>query len=265
MTLRWSTQIGRVGAPPWLSEDPSLLLPAASIGKLLLLGLAAEMFEMGTLAREEPLHRSDGVFVRDSGIWHALSQDVLPAVDVCRLIGLVSDNLATNVLLQRVGLASVEEYADRLRLAPLALLDYARGSRDPADPEVAETLSVASAASLIRFMELLDSGRIGAEVREWLSLDTDLSMVADAFGLDPLAHNGIGGGDPGRFTLLQKTGTNEGIRADTGLVHAGGERTAYAVIAHWDEATDGDRLPEVVARMRDIGRQIRDRLESPTP
>lgn len=261
MTLRWSIQVGPVGGPPWLTEHPDLVLPAASIGKLPLLGLAAEMFAAGTLLREEPLHRADGVFVRDSGIWHALSQDVLAAVDVCRLIGLLSDNLATNVLLQRIGIAQVQAYADRLGLAPLALLDYARGIRDPADPEVAPTLSVASAASLIRFMESLDVGDIGAEVGEWLSLDADLSMVADAFGLDPLAHNSIGGGDPGRFTLMNKTGTNEGIRADTGLVHAGDERTAYAVIAHWDEAGDGDRLDEVLARMRDIGRQIRDRLE----
>nr|WP_243758122.1 serine hydrolase [Allobranchiibius sp. GilTou38] len=259
--MRWSIQVGSVGDAPWLAEDVDLVLPAASIGKLLLLGVAAEMFEAGTLSREEPLRRADGVFVRDSGVWHTLQQEVLPAVDVCRLIGAHSDNLATNVLLHRVSIAQVREYADRLGLAPLALLDYARGHRDPEDPDVAPTLSVASASALIRFMELLDAGRIGAEVGEWLSLDTDLSMVADAFGLDPLAHNSIGGGDPGRFTLVNKTGTNEGIRADTGLAHAGGERTAYAVIAHWDQATDGDMLDEVITRMRDIGRQIRDRLQ----
>ena len=260
MTLRWSIRVGPVGGPPWLVENPDLALPSASIGKLLLLGRTAELFADGGLRRGEPLRRSDGIFVRDSGVWHALATDELPAVDVCRLIGLVSDNLATNVLLTRVGRDEVAAYADRLGLAPLALLDFARGLRDPSDPGVAPTLSIASADSLIRFMELLAAGDVPAEVGEWLSLGTDLSMVADAFGLDPLAHNVIDSGEPGPYTLLNKTGTNEGVRADTGIVHAGGDRTAYAVLAHWDEHADGDRTADVTARMREIGTQIRARL-----
>lgn len=260
MSVRWSVQVGEIGADPWLIENPDAVLPTASIGKLLLLGRVAEMFEDGSLTRETPVQRDDGLFVRDSGIWHALGQQALAAVDVCRLIGLVSDNLATNALLHHVGQASVQAYADQLGLAPMALLDQVRGLRDPRDPQVAPTLSVANAASLIRFMELLSEGTVSADVREWLSLNTDLSMVADAFGLDPLAHNIIDGGDPGRYTLINKTGTNEGTRADVGVVHAGGAPTAYAVIAYWDETIDGDCVAEVVARMRQIGAEIRRRL-----
>lgn len=260
MSLRWSIQVGAVGADPWLIEDADLTLPTASVGKLLLLGRAAEMFGQGSLSRDAPLHRDDGPFVRDSGVWHLLSQGALPAVDVCRLIGLVSDNLATNVLLQCIGLSEVQAYADRLHLTPMALLDRVRGLRDPHDPDVPPTLSVASAGSLIRFMELLADGSVPAEVGEWLSLNTDLSMVADPLTLDPLAHNTVGGEDPGRYTLINKTGSDEGTRADVGLVHAGGTSTAYAVVAHWDEATDGDCLVEVITRMRQIGAQIRDRL-----
>lgn len=260
MTLNWSIQVGEISADPWLIENPDVVLPTASIGKLLLLGRVAEMFEDGSLARQTPLQRDNGLFVRDSGVWHVLSQDALAAVDACRLVGLVSDNLATNVLLQHAGRAAVQAYADRLGVAPMALLDQVRGLRDPRDPDVAPTLSVASAASLIRFMELLAGGAVSAEVAEWLSFNTDLSMVADAFGLDPLAHNTINGGEPGCYTLINKTGTNEGTRADVGLVHAGAALTAYAVVAHWDEATDGDCLSDVIARMRRIGAQIRDRL-----
>ncbi len=258
-TVRWSIQVGVIGASPWLVEQPDVALPTASVGKLLLLGAAAEMFADGTLSRDEPLQRSSGSFVRDSGVWHALDQDCLSAVDVCRLIGLVSDNLATNVLLEHIGQREVQAYADRLGLAPMALLDQVRGLRDPHDPDIPPTLSVASATSLIRFMELLADGTVSPEVGRWLSLNTDLSMVADAFGLDPLAHNAIGGGEPGGYTLINKTGTNGGTRADVGLVHAGGAPTAYAVIAFWDESTDGDRLPQVITRMREIGAQIRER------
>lgn len=260
MTLRWSIQIGEVGAQPWLVEDALRPLPAASVGKLLLLGCAAAMFADGRLPRHEVLSRSDAPFARDSGIWHTLHQDELPAVDVARLIGLVSDNLATNVLLHRIGLEEVGEWAHRLSLTPLHLLDYVRDSREGLDPCVPSMLSTANAARSVHFMQLLDAGDISTEVAQWLSLNTDLSMVADAFGLDPLAHNAIGAPISGGITLINKTGTDTGVRADVGLVRAGGAVTAYAVLANWDEVEDGDCTAEVIARMRGIGAQIRARL-----
>jgi len=260
VTLRWSIQVGEVGAQPWLAEDALRPLPAASVGKLLLLGCAAEMFADGSLSREEALSRRDAPFARDCGIWHTLHQDELPAVDVARLIGLVSDNLATNVLLRRIGLDQVGVWARRLTLTPLHLLDYVRDSRVGLDPSTPPMLSSANAERLFYFMELLAAGTVSNEVAEWLSLNTDLSMVADAFGLDPLAHNGIGAPVSGGITLVNKTGTDVGVRADVGLVHAGATRTAYAVMANWDEDEDGDCTSEVITRMREIGGQIRARL-----
>ena len=53
-----------------------------------------------------------------------------------------------------------------------------------------------------------------AMVLGWLNLDTDMSMVAGAFGLDPLAHTAPDRG----WWLAHKTGTDTGIRADVGLV-----------------------------------------------
>lgn len=260
MTLRWSVQVGEIGEPPWLVEDALRPLSAASVGKLLLLGCAAELFADGSIQRSEMLSRRRAQFARDSGIWHTLYQDELPAVDVARLIALVSDNLATNVLLRRIGLQAVWAWSDRLTMTPLHLLDYVRETRGGLDPSVPSMLSAANAERLVHFMELLSAGEILPEVAQWLSLNTDLSMVADAFGLDPLAHNGIGAPVPGNITLINKTGTDAGVRADVGLVHAGGPPTAYAVMANWDEHEDGDCTAEVITRMRVIGQQIRARL-----
>lgn len=260
MTLQWSIQVGEVGKPAWLVEDPLRTLAAASVGKVVLLGCAARLFDDGSVSRHELLHRADVPFTRDSGIWHTLDQDALPAVDVARLIGLVSDNLATNVLLRRVGLTEVQAWGAQRDLEPLMLLDYVRDTREGFDPPVPSMLSTANADRLIHFLQLLCDGAVSPEVAEWLSLNTDLSMVADAFGLDPLAHNGIGTPVPGGITVINKTGTDAGVRADIGLVHARGKATAYAVLANWDEQEDGDCTAAVITRMREIGRQIRTRL-----
>ncbi len=95
-------------------------------------------------------------------------------------------------------------------------------------------------------------------VRAWLSSGVDLSMVASAYGLDPLAHRE----DP-EVRLLNKTGTSDGVRADIGLVGT----TPYAAIANWDpagpEVGDGVRA-EVLATMRGLGGLLaRDRIHDP--
>jgi beta-lactamase class A len=96
------------------------------------------------------------------------------------------------------------------------------------------------------------SARADALVSGWLSLDTDLSMVASAFDLDPLAH-----ADPSApLRLMNKTGTDVGIRADCGLVCTEAHAISYAVLANWDDdevAVTG----AVLAAMREIGTALR--------
>ena len=106
------------------------------------------------------------------------------------LVGAFSDNLATNVLLRRVGLAAVQARAVALGCTRSTLLDRVRRRRTPADPP---TLSVGTAAELSAVLAALHRGpssrrRCRPRCCAWLAADADLSMVASAFGLDPLAH-----------------------------------------------------------------------------
>lgn len=262
MSVRWSILVQPLDeSEPWLSQEPDRVLRTASIGKVLVLAEAARRLADGSLDAHRRVSRSDTLAVGDSGVWDHLDQDDLSVLDVCRLIGLASDNLATNALIDVVGLDTVRALTDRLGLAPLAQHDYVRDPRDPSLPGVAEVLSEASAAALIRYLRLLHTGVVDDRVRQWLALDTDTSMVAGALGLDPLAHT-----EPDRgFSLAHKTGTENGIRCDTGLVSYGGRTVAYASLANWDAHADpGDGHPdtrdEVLARMNDIGGLIRARL-----
>jgi beta-lactamase class A len=177
--------------------------------------------------------------VADSGLWQHLATDVLPLVDAARLVGTVSDNWATNALLDVVGIDAVRERARLLAPGGSVLHDLVRDHRGPGHPP---TLSEGCASDWVAIVPALDE-----RVRGWLSSGVDLSMVASAWGLDPLAHRE----DPD-VRLVNKTGTSDGVRADVGVVEHRGRRTAYAALAAWDPARPGLRGP-VLAAMRGIG------------
>ncbi len=262
--VRWSVFVAPVGDAdrPWIVEQAHDVLLTASVGKILLLAHVAERMRAGDLDPREPITRRPEDFIRDSGLWHTLDQDTLGVADVCRLIGATSDNLATNALLRTVGLDRVKECAERLDAAPMELCDKVRGHREiEDDPDAADTLSRSSAHALWRMQVAIHDGRVDPMVAQWLSLCTDLSMVASAFDLDPLAHNRLGG-EEHDWVVADKTGTDTGVRADTGLVTRDGVTVAYAAIANWDAADrDDPDLRGVLTRMREIGETIRARLE----
>jgi beta-lactamase class A len=243
-----------------LDHGPDEMLPTASIGKILLLLTAAEHLADGRLAASQTVRRTVVEPVADSGLWQHLAVDELQVADVARLVAAVSDNLATNVLIELVGLDSVVETASALGLTRTALLDIVRDERTQEHPPA---LSTGNAAELARLCRDIEHGRAlspaaSKQVRDWLRFNTDLSMVASAFGLDPLAHV-----DPDRaLQLWNKTGTNVGVRCDVGVlrdaVREDTEAVAYAVLARWQPDDAADRVrDDVLTTMREVGELVR--------
>ena len=179
--------------------------------------------------------------VQDSGIWQLLAADRLCVDDLAHLVGILSDNLATNVLLRRVGLDRVQRTADQLGLqAHQAQRPGPRPARagGPVDPVRGVGVGVGRPAD--------PAGR-GCRCQRWCLAagavvaagGADLSMVAQPLGLDPLAH---ADGDRG-MRLWHKTGTDDGTRADVGLLSGPDGTVAYAAIARWDPAGPDRRMP----------------------
>lgn len=223
----------------------------ASIGKIVLLAEIAVRFVDGRLSRAELLTRTADDAVADSGLWQHLAADSLSAADCAVLIGAVSDNLATNVMLRRVGLISVSERGRTIGLTHTALLDRVRDVRRPSDPAA---LSIGTARELAELMVKLHHGQVRSkavsrQVLDWLALDTDTSMVAGALGMDPLAHLELDRG----MTLAHKTGTSSGIRADVGLATGPRGAIGYAVLASFHDS-DRDR---VLGEMFRVGERVR--------
>lgn len=218
-------------------EHPELLLPTASVGKLFLLHHLAELLDEDPASGRVLLRKDSVEPVADSGLWQHLDVPELSVEDCARLVGTVSDNLATNVLLAHVGLAPVQEVARRLAPCGSLLHDRVRDVRRPTDPPTLSTGCAADWAAYFRNPH--------PKVLEWLAAAADLSMVSSAFDLDPLAHV------DSTPRLWSKTGTDTGTRAEVGLVEVGERRVAFAAIVHFDGP-----VGPVLAHMRELGELI---------
>lgn len=233
-----------------LAIDDRIVLPTASVGKILLLvEVSARLSEQAVPSRDT-LDKTPRDAVGDSGLWRHLQVRSLPLADVAALVGATSDNLATNVLLREVGLEAVRARTEELGLLRTALLDLVRDTRGPDD---APQLSVGSTAELAWLFASLARGQVvdalaSSRVLGWLSLNTDLSMVASAFGVDPLSHRGVDHG----LQLVNKTGTDAGVRSEVGLLRGPRRGVAYAVSVQFADRSMAARLRALEA-MRTVG------------
>ena len=126
------------------------MLPTASAAKILvLLSFAARAEHAGDL--DTLLDRRDVDPVADSGLWQHLRVDRLPADDVARLIGALSDNLATNVLIAHLGgVEQIRADAAAWGIHDPTLHDIVRDRREPPHPDTLSSGSARGYATLMR-------------------------------------------------------------------------------------------------------------------
>jgi beta-lactamase class A len=250
----WSVCIRGASGAVLYEKNATLRLSTASVGKLFLLLEVARRFDDGTLLPTVLLSRRVDLSVGDSGLWQYLRGDCLPAEDLAVLVASVSDNLATNVLLERVGLSQVQQLARDLGFAATTLHDRVRDSRSDEDEPL---LSSGNSSELSMLMHGLYGGdyvspEVSKRVLNWMLTNTDLSMVASALGLDPLAHTA----DDGGISLHNKTGTDSDVMADVGVLIGPTRSLTYAVVANWP-SPGPDRRRQVLAAMRELGELLR--------
>lgn len=256
--IAWAVSIRDAAGAELVRRNGDRAMNTASVGKLLLLVEVARQCAAGDLSGATLLRRSPEFLVADSGLWQHMHINDLAVDDLCVLIASVSDNTATNVLLDRVGLQRVGMLAESLGLVHTALLDCVRDPRGSHHPP---TLSIGSASELSRLMGQLArrelvSPTVSERVNAWLATGVDLSMVASAFGLDPLAHSPR----DRNMAIRNKTGADPGVRADVGTVGQSATHLSYAVIANWEPAAD-DLRDQVLSGMNAVGTILRTILE----
>ncbi|MEU4327975.1 serine hydrolase [Nonomuraea dietziae] len=213
ITLAMATRDLLTGEAHGVNEDVEL--PLASVGKLLLLAEVAMSIEGGILGAGEPVELLDDDYCAGSGLLTSLANRAWTVGDLALLTAAISDNTATNALLRRVGVERVNAAAAALGLSRTRLLDRVR---EPRGPEHPPTFAIGTAAELVS-LAVLVSGEEGWQVlmRGWMRQNTDHSLVPALVRHDP-----EGG------WLANKTGTDDGVRTDVGIMSG---RVAYAVLA----------------------------------
>ncbi len=223
-----------------LSGDDHLILPVGGMGVVALLIETAAQFETGALDPLAIVERSSVDPVEVAGLWRHLKAPALPVCDLAVLAASTGDAIAANALLSRVGLDAVRERLDRIGLVRTALLD---GFRDRRGLDDAPHVSLASTGELATLFAALVNAQVvspavSAQVSEWLSLNTDLSLVAAATGLDPFAHDD----DRHQLLFVNKTGRADGVRSEAGVLAGPRGGVAYALTVCFDDLSISHRL-----------------------
>lgn len=253
--VAWSASVINLGSGKALTEHGAdKLLKTASVPKLILLMEVADRICAGTLDPDVWIDRRAAVPADGSGLWRHLAQDVLPLRDVAALVGALSDNVATNALLDLVGIDAVAARGRAAGCQMTQLNDYIRTERVPGEHPT--TVSVGTARELAALCMNLDRLHLhgdpsATKVLSWLGRGADCSMVLRSFGLDPLSREWT----PGEAGTWNKTGTDEGVRADVGVITGAQGSVAYALIANWLPGTVSDR--DVLETMESAGVRLR--------
>lgn len=254
--IEWSVSILDLELKrPVFEYRQSEVLKTASVPKVLLLHEISESIERGELDLHQPIDRRETLQVSDAGIWQHLSVDILPLNDVATFVAAYSDNLATNALIDLVGIDKLEKAAANLGLTQTRLNDYVRPLRNAAEHPV--TVSQGSSCDLASFcadQELFtySSNSVSTRLVNWLRLGVDYSMFVNDFTVDPLSHQNMLSG----FRIWNKTGTDLGVRADVGIIEGSTHSVAYSLIANWTDPLVTDFA--VVSTMRSAGEVVRD-------
>ena len=253
----WSISIRREEDPvAFIEHCPERLLRTASVAKVFVLMELAERLATKTIDAKQLVDRRATQTVLDSGIWHAMQVDSLPVIDLAVFVGALSDNWATNALIDVCGLDRVQALAAAAAPGGSMLHDYVRDDRSA---DVSKNLSTGCAQDWATIMQRLYyadgiDAAVCRHVLAWLAQDTDLSMVAAAFDLDPLAHDTEDLG----LRLWHKTGTDLGVRADVGVIGSTSTVVSYAVVCNWPPTDTRPHTRRVVhSTMRRIGDEVR--------
>jgi beta-lactamase class A len=207
--------------------------PTASTIKLSILYELLKQCDEGRLVLDKPALLERSQVVGGSGVLQHLSAPLLSLGDHAALMMIVSDNTATNVVIDAVGLGNVTSRMKALGLGDILLrrkmMDAAAARRGDEN--------VASPASLARIAELLWRG-------EGLKKESRDAAVQVMYRVN----GSIRGAVPTRVRVASKTGTLEGVRAEAAVVEIEGRPFALAAMTTYLRSdADGERAIRDVA------------------
>lgn len=182
--------------------------------------------------------------VSGSGVLRSLANGTeLSVRNLAILMTILSDNTATNLILDRIGADAVNAYLDSIGLTQTRLNRKIGGSKTSPGWSKAGLmeenkrfgLGVSTPREMVKLLELLHHGKI---------VDADASKdVIDILGKQQV-NSSIGRHVPREWTVASKSGSLDALRSDVGIVYSGGDAVAIAISV--DEMPNTDYSPDNV-------------------
>lgn len=228
-----------LGTGEVLAVNADTRFPTASVIKVAIMVEAFDRIACGALAPERVVRVRADAKVGGSGALRELHDGAEVTVrDLIRLMIVVSDNTATNLLLEQVGVANVNARIAALGLRNTRLFRPTFGRTAEADPDLEREfgLGMSTPREIGTLMELIASGRAGTveaskEMRAILEAQQDDKMIPRRLPFDRR-----------EIVVANKTGTDEeklpdaaGVRghvcADAAIVRSGDTTYVVAIFA----------------------------------
>ncbi|HXH07140.1 MAG TPA: serine hydrolase [Vicinamibacterales bacterium] len=249
-----------------IAVDADRRFPTASVIKVAVMVEAFHQLAQGRLARDDRVRLDEAAKVGGTGVLRELDDGLEPTIgDLIRLMIVVSDNTATNLLLERVGTRHVNARMEAYGLRETKIFRPTfRDGRPDVLPELEREfgLGMSTPREMARLMELIATGRAVSEAasREMLAIldrQQDRQMIARRL---PLGRGVSVGNKTGADEEKRPgpDGVRRHLRADAAIVRAGDVRYVVAVFAR--QVADTSWGPDNAALVAggEIGRLIFD-------
>jgi beta-lactamase class A len=220
------------------------VFPQASSIKIPILIELYRQAQAGTLKLEERVELKRELMTGGSGVLQRFGEgtSALSLRDLAVLMIVLSDNTATNILIDRVGMANVNATLDRLGLARTRLQ---RRMMDAA-AQRASRENLSTPREMTALLELLHAGKI-------------LDAAHTAAVLEILKYpktTALRRGLPANVELANKPGGIAGVACDSGIVLLAGRAFAISVMTTYDKDTDAAERA-----ISDVSRRVYDYFE----
>ena len=197
----------------------------ASTIKLAVMSEAFHQVAEGRVHWDDPIELTKEKKQGGSGILFEFSDgtkiDLKTAVN---LMIVVSDNTATNLVLDKIGTDSVNDFMDSLGFTDLKVMRKIGGgleSKAYADPRnKLFGLGRASPHQMVRLIEMMERGELVSK-----EASADMISILKRQQLK----DGIGRGEPDTIPVASKSGALDRFRADVGIVYTRRGRIAMAI------------------------------------
>lgn len=232
-----------------LLVDADTPMPTASLIKLPILIAAYDAIESGTLSLDHQIELSEEDKVPGSGILsqHFSGGIQLPLRDVLRLMIVYSDNTATNLVVDQIGLGRTAEFMEQLGFSNTKLHAKVYRGDTSIFPERSKLYGLGSttAREMMELLERLDRGLVVSSIAcqrmiETLQACEDRTMLVRDL--------------PPGTKVAHKSGAVANSRTDAGLMESPSGRIAICVLTtdnqdkSWDDDNAAHRLIGKIAR-----------------